>query len=362
MNKKLLSLAVAAAFAAPMAVQASEMSVYGVANVALTNINPDAGNNAGADYWDLVSGASRLGVKGSEDLGNGLKAIYKMEFQVRMTDANGNNNIRDNDAGTLSQRNTYVGLAGDWGTFLMGRHDTPLKISTGALDLFGDTIADYNQGGALAAQPVDGLESGSGMAGLGFIDARADNAVAYVSPNMNGFTLAGAIVPAGNSTVFGVDSNAADGLDEAVSLAAMYSNGPFYASLAYETYTTAAINLATVGSLDIVRAGLGYTANNFHVGFVYENEDASAANVDVDVWQLNASYAFGNNVIKAAYGERDAGTGWAASFRDDADQFSVGIDHNFSKKTKAYAVYTDVDSASVGEDWSGLSVGLSTNF
>jgi len=120
--------------------------------------------------------------------------------------------------------------------------------------------------------------------------------------------------------------------------------------------------LASVGSLDIVRAGLGYTANNFHVGFVYENEDASAANVDVDVWQLNASYAFGNNVIKAAYGERDAGTGWAASFRDDADQFSVGIDHNFSKKTKAYAVYTDVDSASVGEDWSGLSVGLSTNF
>ena len=374
MNKKLLSLAIATAFAAPAAM-ATEMTVYGLANVAVTNINPGTGVNAGADYWDLNSGASRLGVKGSEDLGNGLKAIYKMEFQIAMSDTEATNGIRDNDNGQISYRNTYVGLAGDWGTFLMGRHDTPLKISTGALDLFSDSIGDYNQGGLLMANPVDGVENNVTMAGLGFVDARADNAIAYVSPNMNGFTLAAAIVPAGNSTVTnaalgaGADNNRADGLAEAYSVAAMYSNGPFYASLAYEDYSDDVLTAqpaATSLGLNLTRVGLGYTANNFHVGFVYEAQDMVgelAPGRDIDVWQLSGSYTFGNNVVKAAYGERDAGATWVGNATQaDADQITVGLDHNFSKKTKAYAVYTDVDSATLGSDWSALSVGLRTNF
>ena len=65
----------------------------------------------------------------------------------------------------------------------MGRHDTPLKISTGKLDLFADTLADMN-------------------ATVGFQDLRADNAVAYISPSFSGFTLAAAIVPAGGSTAY----------------------------------------------------------------------------------------------------------------------------------------------------------------
>lgn len=396
MNKKLLSLAVATAFAAPLA-QASEMTWYGVADVSLnyftvgTALNTDGPAGAdpsdGADYWDLNSGASRLGIKGSEDLGNGLKAIYKMEFQVRLTD--NNNDINDGDqASQMVARNTYVGLAGDWGTFLAGRHDTPLKISTGALDLFADTVGDYNQGGLLVSNPVDGVEAAPTMPGLGFVDARADNAVAYVSPNMNGFTLAAAIVPSGNSTVAtaglgaGTDNNRSNNLVDAYSVAAMYSNGPFYASLAYETYDmdTAAVTLASdlKAGVDLLRVGLGYTANNFHVGFVYEdqNVDPNATltgvlggqSADVQVWQLSGSYAFGNNVLKAAYGERSAGNAWATGgalaniTEDDADQWSLGLDHNFSKKTKAYAVYTDVDSSSANADWSAFSMGLRTNF
>jgi len=387
MNKKLLSLAIATAFAAPLA-QASEMTIYGVADVAVSSIsvgtalNDTGGTPAGgADYWDLNNGASRLGVKGSEDLGNGLKAIYKMEFGVPMTDTG--NNIRDN-AEVITMRNTYVGLAADWGTFLMGRHDTPLKISTGALDLFSDTIADYNQGGLLGSNPVGGVEGGTAatnpvMPGLGLVDARADNAIAYVSPNMNGFTLAGAIVPPGNATVAGTtpaDNNRADGLANAYSVAAMYSNGPFYASLAYETYDQDVFISTSDLDLDLVRAGLGYTANNFHVGFVYEDQDLGGTNAlgtgnDISVWQLSGSYTFGNNVVKAAYGERDAGADWGTAAaatvlgsvtQNDVDQWTLGLDHNFSKKTKAYAVYTNVDSATANADWSAFSAGIRTNF
>jgi predicted porin len=48
--------------------------------------------------------------------------------------------------GSIGTRNTFIGLAGGFGTFVMGRHDTPYKIATGKYDIFGDTIGDYNLG------------------------------------------------------------------------------------------------------------------------------------------------------------------------------------------------------------------------
>ena len=121
--------------------------------------------------------SNRVGVKGSEDLGNGLKAIYQLEFGINF----GDNNIPGGANGGVSIRNSFVGLAGGFGTVLLGRHDTPLKISTGKLDLFSDTMADYN-------------------GTVGFDDIRADNAVAYISPSFSGFSFMGAVVSSGGGT------------------------------------------------------------------------------------------------------------------------------------------------------------------
>jgi predicted porin len=370
MNKKFLSLAVAAAMAAPMAAQAQDVTLYGKAHVSLSNFSNGTGINGGNDYWDLNSNESRLGVKGSEDLGNGMKAIFKMEFQVRMADTN--NVINDGETNQMTGRNMYVGLAGDWGTFLAGRHDVPLKISTASLDLFDGTIADYNN------IATDGDDQGIGTTAaaarsLEFMNVRADSAIAYVSPNMNGLTVAAAIVPGGNSSVVGVDTtnlNPSDGLADAISVAAIYSNGPFFASLATTQYDSDLIvqpgTLNNAG-LDVWRLGLGYTANNFHVGFVYEDVDSenglnttfpASTFSDHNVWQLSGSYTFGNNVAKVMYGERDSKNATAA----DIDQWAVGLDHNLSKRTKVYAVYTDVSSSLANMDWSGFSAGMETNF
>jgi predicted porin len=367
MHKKLLPLAIAAAMAAPAA-QASDVTVYGKAHIALSSYDNGSAVNTGSNYVDLSSHESRLGVKGSEDLGNGLKAIFKMEMQLRLADVG--NDINNGDAGTISMRNTYVGLAGDWGTFLMGRHDTPLKISTGSLDLFDGTIADYNTVAADGddqnqGRNVSGTSATNQARGLEFLNTRADNAIAYVSPNMNGFTAAVAIVPAGESTLVGTDNANADSLAEAASAALLYGNGPFFASLAYTSYSSDIITGAFANTdIDVWRAGLGYTANNFHVGFVYEDFQAGTtldglnnALSDHDIWQLSGSYTFGNNVVKAAYGKRD-GSGASA----DIDQASLGIDHMFSKRTKVYAVYTNVDSSLAGQDWSGVSAGMVHEF
>lgn len=112
--------------------------------------------------WDLNANGrgNRLGIRGSEDLGMGLKAIYQIELSIPIADTD--RQFANGDPGRIGMRNSYVGLASDWGTLLVGRHDTPTKMSTGRLDLFADTLADYNHT-------------------VGFDDVRADSTILYPS-------------------------------------------------------------------------------------------------------------------------------------------------------------------------------------
>ena len=149
---------------------------------------------------------SRVGVRGSEDLGNGLKAVYQIELGVDITNATRDTNIANgNRANGFAFRNTFVGLAGDWGTLLLGRHDTPLRLSTRNLDLFSDTLADYNST-------------------VGFQDLRTDSNVAYMSPNWSGFQFMAAVMPQGGATLSGAFNQDEDSIAGAYSLAAMYTN------------------------------------------------------------------------------------------------------------------------------------------
>lgn len=141
MNKKLVTLAVAAALAAP-AVAMADATLYGKLNVGINYVD----QNEGFKGWGLSDNqviksafnnqylgiynpfittpqgpSNRLGVKGSEDLGNGLKAIYQIELGFSISDSL-NNGAVNNEA--ITMRNTFVGLAGNFGTVLMGRHDT----------------------------------------------------------------------------------------------------------------------------------------------------------------------------------------------------------------------------------------------
>lgn len=338
MNKKILAVAVVAAMSASTAVMA-DATVYGKAHISVDNF--DRENAAQVSGWDMTSRGSKLGVKGSEDLGDGLKAIYKMEFHIAMVDGDGD--INNGDTGAIKMRNSYIGLKGDFGTFVVGRHDTPYKMSTGKLEQFGDRPGDYND--------------------IGFSDVRADNAIAYISPSMSGLTLAGAIVPAGGATVDGTGNVNADDLSEAFSAAAMYSNGPFYAALAYETLSddvTGTNNVAAADDNQKWRAGVGYSMDAFKVGFLYESQNPAGTASDADLWVLNGSYTFGNNTLKAQYQAKDFDTAGTA----DPSQWTIGLDHKMSKRTMAYAQYSDYDDddAAATNGWSAFSVGMSHSF
>ncbi|WP_043750076.1 porin [Imhoffiella purpurea] len=377
MNKKLLTLAVAAAMVAPTAAMA-EAILYGKLHMSIDYADVDATDFKG---WGLngkgaVPGegrANRIGVKGSEDLGNGLKAIYQVEFGIKMTEESTSGNIASGGNDTVSMRNSYVGLAGGWGTFLVGRHDTPMKISTGKLDLFSDTMADYN-------------------GTVGFDDIRADNAVAYISPSLSGFQLAAAMVAGGGSTAgYGTNYNS-DSLAEAYSVAGIYSNGPFYASLAYESLGSELFMdtvASELGSLDPAHVGDDYTKwrvglglmdwNGFTLTGIYEEQsDLPAGQLSpstepekLKLWQIQAGYSFGNNMVKAMYGsgnrdgrfdDADNLSEFKDSIEGDYYTWAIAFDHSLSKRTKAYVLYTQYDDDAPDSDWDGFSVGMIHSF
>ncbi len=337
MNKKIMVIAVAAAIAAPMAASA-DATVYGKVRQAIEGFDNGAADNIRIRDWN-----SRLGVKGSEDLGNGLKGIYKMEFAVNISgkgnnaDSGGNEFAAGGVKDFFGARNAYVGLAGDWGTFVIGRHDTPLKISTGSLDYFADTAGDNNNA------YTENLA-----------DRRANGTIAYISPNMAGLTLAAALVPGEN--------NNADGIADAYSVAALYSNSGFFGSLAYEAGDKDIDALGGAGDLTQWRVGLGYNGGDWKVGGVYENMNLDNAAggpdiIDADKWEVSGAYNFGNNTVKAKYFDVSDDRNSAG----DHDGFAIGLDHNFSKRTQVYAQYVD-SSFDNAEDTTVWGIGLNHNF
>lgn len=358
MNKKLLAAAIAAAVVAAPAAFA-ESTVYGKIHTSVDSVDRDATNGTKLqDNFVVSSRASRLGFKGSEDLGNGLKAIYQLEMQFN-SDGGTAQAAAATGGGLTGQRNTFVGLAGDWGTFLVGRHDTPAKIAfyaQGNEDL-SDSILDLN-----GANPV----------GV-FNEVRANNAIAYVSPNFSGFTIAGAVVPGEEVPVAGNTANNADSIADHYSLGLMYAGGGLKAGVGYEEIdnqvTGAAATSANVDR-EMLQAGASYTFGAFKIGASYEDTDGSdgvggfAANEEYTAWAITGKATFGNNAIMALYTTAE---GKAAGVKTmDKDGWGIGAEHNFSKRTKVYAAYAsgedDAAAAAAEKEDTRWSLGMIHSF
>ncbi len=334
MKKSLIALAVASAVSAPAFAATSNVDVYGVLNFAVASIDSDTGTED--RQLTLASQNSRIGFKGAEDLGGGLSAIWQIESTVFL----------DESGGPFATRNTFVGLKGGFGSVLLGRHDTPVKLLRGKVDNFGDTLADSRN--LLGANAVSATSS---------YDLRPNNAVIYISPNFSGLTVMAAYTAdhgvSGTGATFpncvaGADCNDRDGY----SVSADYANGPLMLGLGYERGNTL-VN-ATNDEIDrsIWRAVAGFTVGDFKLGAEYEraSADAALASDDRNGWGLFANYALGNVVLKANYlnvgdyeGVDDSG----------AKQYTVGVDYNLSKRTTASLFYAQIKN----DDNAGFDLG-----
>jgi len=346
MKKNLITLAVASTLAtaamvsAPAFADTSNVTVYGVASLSY-----DLTNNGVVGVNKVSSNQSRLGLKGSEDLGDGLSAVWQIEQGINIDNSGAAGN-------GLATRNTFLGLSsGSVGTVLLGRHDTPYKIATRGLDLFADTIAD-NRG------LMGTTAGGATNAYAGVHDARLTDVVAYISPAVSGFTGAIAYVAGAEAT-----TTAAQVKGAAWSMAGLYGNGPLNASLAYQVIdvgsvgtmsptTFAAGGIAANDKLKAWKLGGGYTMDAFTVNAAYEKTSNTLGGVSAagqNNWYLGGKYSFGNDAVKLAYTR--AGD-MQATPNSGAKQWALGYDHSMSKRTTLYALYTRLDNST------GSSYGL----
>ena len=346
MQKKLIALAIAGVMAAPMA--SADVEIYGKVRLSVGLVSDD---NPGATSEDsklsVTSHASRLGFKGSDDLGNGLTALWQVETQIDMDD----NSNTDPFEG---MRNTYVGLAGDFGQVRLGRHDTPYKMAT--KDIMADTYGDYN---AVVSKSHD---------------YRSDNLIAYISPDMSGFSFAAAyIVDAEDGGMSGGSDNLPDNTqdddNDGISLMAKYKTGAFGVSLGVQSVSNA--GGANTDDAEATKLGLTYDLGATDLMLVYENEEMGST-LDRDNIYFGLTHGMGDGTIKFGLGQKGESASGAS---DGGDFLALGWFNKMSDSTEWYAVYSQmandtngthgvegVKSGFADQTTSALAVGINHKF
>jgi predicted porin len=365
-------MAVAAALAGFGTVAQADTTLYGSARV---SVDYDEFNSdyirlpngdldrirAGSDAWDMYNNASRLGVRGEEDLGGGLSAIYQYEFGVDITEG-GNLN---------SNRPKWVGLKGSsWGSVTAGTQWTPYYNVVGVGDIFNSSKVFNN---ATYLGNTFGL--------------RMDNSLIYSSPNWSGFGFQAMLVMNGSCGTSDpqtpselcrtaadnkLPGNLSDGVDM-YNISASYKNGPFFAGATYMALDGPGFSdFYTAPTYDGDQWGLafGYNSGPFALTLAYENGDVNTLNFGkTENFYLTGQYTFGNNIIRGSYGYNspDDGQLLLADGRTltqtDLNNYALGYQYNFSKRTRVWVEWllNDVDSDLTG-DRQVVSIGTRHDF
>ena len=331
MKKNILAVAIAGAMAAPLAANASAPTLYGQMNVALDSVTDN-----GTSFQNRNS---RLGVKGSEDLGNGLKVVY--QFETTLSIAQGTGGFGD-------ARNTFVGVSGGFGTVIAGRHDTPLRMIQ-PNDRFNDSQYLGNNTGRFG-----GLSGGTSATNFSGED-RLDNMVAYMSPNFNGFqVMFGGVTTANTPTGDGNPEKAQRAKNQQLGNA--YSAAVQYGSKRNGLY--AAVGLTQLqkefnaNERKNTRATVQYADSGLVVSGMY-NGVTSKGNGDTNAFTLGAMYTMGDFTPRAKVAFVDYAKNNALGGTKDATNFALGLDYALGKKTRTFVEYGVLDKNTVG----GVSFG-----
>ncbi|MSQ70850.1 MAG: porin [Betaproteobacteria bacterium] len=408
MNKKLLAVAVAGALAAPglALAQAANVQIYGFMDNAALNLRY-SGNSATTvgsfSKYDVFNASpSRLGFRGSEDLGNGMKAWFQAETTIfsegRVPEAT-------NPAGLLGARNTAVGLEGGWGNFSMGIWDAPYKAANiqtwvrggsgpmyhgGMIMNNGDTTgAAPNAQCAALVSPATGGATGIGSTnalgatcpnqvegnGTSF-HRRMSNIIQYWSPVWSGFqakiaTQINEGKTPGSLNAAGTNNNTQPSL---WSYSLTWANGPWNAGAAYEQHkgyngNTASVDPNTKDSAWMLGGGWNFGPGTIAGGWerlTYGDNSAlggvTANGFTRTNWVLNGTFKIGAaGMIWAGYsktpGGRSCGDGATGGVgyvvgaaavcgsNSAASNTTLGYDHSMSKRTTLYAVYGRINNS-----------------
>ena len=372
MNKKLIAVAVVGAVVAPAVAfaQAGNVQIYGRANLGLDNYSA-TGSTAGA-AGDLKSRnriydvGSRLGFRGTENLANGLKAVFQMESGVNVDSGGttGQGGAVNVHTGTLSSRIGYVGLNGPWGSLRFGKQN--VFWINGWIEAIGATYV-YTA--------VPSFTGGLGR-GMSVGVNRVSNTVQYNSPRLGGINATVSYSPTGEAQPAGGNT---DGKLRGVSLLGTWGAfGPRY------DWVENAANSPAVGGQAATtgqKAGIawayrpGARISLLRLKSVKENMGATTAGaaaprLSQTAWGLSWEHLFGNILTFAQWGKTAnvSGCVTAGACNDtNATAWQLGVRYVMSKRTAAYLTYNAVRNSSrynmdyiaggVTSAGSGLSVG-----
>jgi len=322
MKKTLVAAALLGAFAGVAQAQTA-VQIYG---------NLDVGLNKTSDQTLAIGkrAANTLGFKGTEDLGNGLKALFQLEMRYEPDTGTTENNGRP-----LFQGQSRVGLQGDFGMVRLGRGLTPFQEIVGSFEPWHGlpTAAGFYTDISVAGFNSAPLDTG----GSGPNSNRISNAVFYNSPVTNGFQVnaSWATKEATGGTVKGIGTGAtypvgSQASANPFSIAGTYNNGPAAAMLAYERNAVESKVWSVAGSFSLTP--------ELKLMGTYSHQDQEHTNTfqpTVKGAELGLTYAMGPGKMLVGFGLKK---------QDDTTrlhdlitrQYSLGYEYSLSKRTYLY--------------------------
>lgn len=322
MNANLLRAAAALLLLPAVAQAQSTVTVYGRVDAGISKENNGSTRLAGgvnsSDKLQLRNNSgSRLGFRGTEDLGGGLKALFQIEHRFNV----------DNGASTSAtfwNGKSIVGLSGSFGTVTLGRDYTPAWYVGNEMDPFG--FSTIGQMGSAAAVP-------------GTV-ARAPNMASYQTPGFNGLK---------GRLQYSFKETAAAGARDGLSLNAEYEKGPAYLGFGYERPVRAGAQGATRPSVDVWVIGGGWDFGFARVTATFANgtSDPGAAATDAGTaaelkrrhFGVGATFKLGAGQVLAMVSrltEKATATADDPANRATTLKIGLGYHHHLSKRTRLY--------------------------
>lgn len=305
----------------PYATAQNNVTVYGVLDTFLTSIRPEGTPSVvRLDSSSLL--ASRLGFRGTEDIGNGYKVNFTLEAGYNPDDGSAA------DGNRLFNRQAWIGVSTPVGEFRLGRQNTPQFFMNGHFDAF------------------NGATQASGWNNMFGFAPRVDNAIGYFSPKVSGFKVHALFARGATGGAPATTAEVAG--NESIHLATEYEDGPVYVGVHYEVIK----NLAAPG--DVHRTGLGASYAVLPAWTIFaatEHESRSDGNVDANLHSVSTRYSL-TQAASVALGYATTRDKLTGAGHGDAAELSALFRYDLSKRTTVIAALSRLDQSDLRNNFS----------
>jgi predicted porin len=329
---------------------ASETTIYGYIGASIESAGATGSSYGTKPTQSRVSdNNSRIGFRGDEDLGDGVKTIWQIESSLRNFEQGGTTDW--GQSATFGTRNTFIGFeSSQYGKILAGYNDNAYKSMVGSVSDFGLDV--------MGSTAADNWGSGPGFYSIfSRGETRMKNSVHYFSPNLNGFQFGGS---------YGFDESSTSTTNTArYSLAAKYEIGGFKVGAGWDRQNDTALTLSTSNGYGTSRSA-GKSINYYKLVTSYRfpqtqtligagiergsYDTTSGSKMSQNGWTVAASQPLaGKWAVMASYSKLGGLSNATSGSADDyvAKQWVMGTTYALSKRTKLMAYYSKIINGSL---------------